>query len=332
MQFSMSHLKLAIAAGATLLGILFATGASFADNTPTPTASRTAIATGTPTPTATRTAIATGTPTTTPVTNTTPTPTATATPAVPHDNRYFAQTGFRIDNDTIWDYFNRRGGPNTFGYPVSRAFTLHGFTVQFYQRRIVELGPNGQARLLNTLDPGLMPYSSFNGAQMPSYDSSLVMSAPSPTDAAATLSWVKAHAPDSLEGLPVNFYQTFINTVSYPTAFPHGGDPSLLPGLNLELWGIPTSNPQLDPNNHNFVYLRFQRGIMHYDAGCTCTDGILLADYLKAILTGQNLPADLDQEAQSSPFYKQYDPSAASWIHNPGLLPNSDLTNAFTQE
>lgn len=252
--------------------------------------------------------------------------------AAAHDNRYFAQTGFRIDNDTIWDYFNRRGGINVFGYPVSRAFTLQGFTVQFFQRRIVQLGPDGHARLLNTLDPGIMPYNSFNGAQMPSYDSTLVSSAPSPTDPAAVLAWIKTHAPDSFQGMPVNFYQTFANSVSYVTAFPNGGDAGLLPGFDLELWGIPTSNPTLDPNNHNFVYQRFQRGILMYDASCTCTQGVLLADYLKSILTGQNLPLDLAQEAQNSPFFHQYDPSQPNWVHNPSLLPNTDLTNAFTQE
>src|SRR5207248_3183864 len=158
--------------------------------------------------------------------------TATATSSVPHDSRYFPQTGYRIDNDTIWDYFNRRGGVNTFGYPVSRTFTLQGFTVQFFQRRIVQLDASGHARLLNMLDPGLMPYNSFNGAQMPSYDSSLVASAPSPGDAAGTLAWVKAHAPDSFQGLAVNFYQTFINSVTLPIAFPNGGDAGLLPGLD----------------------------------------------------------------------------------------------------
>ena len=29
---------------------------------------------------------------------------------------------------------------------------------------------------------------------------------------------------------------------------------------------------------------------MHYDAGCKCTQGLLLADYLKSILTLRNLP------------------------------------------
>ena len=38
---------------------------------------------------------------------------------------------------------------------------------------------------------------------------------------------------------------------------------------------------------------------MHYDKGCNCTQGLLLADYLKSILTGQNLPADLDAQVQN---------------------------------
>ncbi len=253
-------------------------------------------------------------------------------PSVPHDARYFPQTGFRIDNDTIWDYFNRRGGITTFGYPVSRTFLFQGFQVQFFQRRIVQIGPNGQARLLNVLDPGLLPYTSFNFATFPAFGASFVATAPNPTDAPSVLAWVKAHAPDSFNGKPVNFYQTFQNTVPFSVAFPNGGNSSLLAGLDLEVWGVPTSQPTVDPNNHNFVYLRFQRGIMMYDAGCNCTQGILLADYLKSIITGQNLPPDLNQEAQNSPFYKQYDPGAPRWVRDTSRLPNTDLTNAFTQE
>lgn len=254
---------------------------------------------------------------------------ATATAFAAPTNCY-DQTGFCIDNDVIWNYFNRRGGVNTFGYPTSRSFVLEGSTVQFFQRRIVQVGPNG-AGLLNLLDPGLMPYNSFNGALMPSYDSSLASSAPAPTNSEATLEWIKANAPDVFQGLPVDFYQTFFNTVSYTTAFPGGGGGTgLLPGFDLEMWGVPTSNPTFDPNNHNFVYQRFQRGIMMYDATCTCTQGILLADYFKDIITGQSLPSDLAAEAQDSPFYKQYDPSVPNGVRDPTLLPNTDLTNAFT--
>ena len=331
--------KLALGCCVALIGVVLAATTALAD-TPTPTA------TATDTPTITVTAPP-GTPTVTPTAGTatptspagtvTPTPpagtvTPTSTSSVAHDNRYFSQTGFRIDNDTVWNYFNRRGGVATFGYPVSRTFLLQGFTVQFFQRRIVQLDPSGNARLLNVLDSGLMPYSSFNGATLPGIDSGLVASVPNPSDAAGTLSFVKAHAPDSFQGLSVNFYQTFLNTVQASVAFPNGGDPSLLPGFNLEMWGVPTSGVLVDPNNHNFVYLRFQRGIMHFDAGCNCTQGILLADYLKSILTGQNLPADVDQESQGSIFYKQYDSTQPQWVHNPSLLPATDLTNAFTQE
>lgn len=252
------------------------------------------------------------------------------TQPVIHDSRYFPQTGYRIDDDTIWDYFNRRGGVNTFGYPVSRTVLFQGFIVQFFQRRIIQLAPDGSARNLNVLDPGLLPYTSFNFATFPAYDPAIAGSAPPVTDSAATLAFVQSHAPNTFQGLPVNFYQTFLNTVSASVAFPSGGDPSLLPGFDLEMWGVPTSNPMFDPHNHNFVYLRFQRGIMMFDATCTCTRGILLADYLKSIMTGTNLPADLNQESMNSPFYKQYDPNALNWVHNPSLLPNTSLINAFT--
>jgi|GEM_PF-4639500 len=245
--------------------------------------------------------------------------------------RYFSQTGFSVDNDVIWNYFNRRGGINTFGYPVSRPFLFEGFTVQFFQRRIVQIGANGPG-LLNVLDPGLMPYNSFNGAIMPPFDSSLVGTAPPPTDPNATLAWVQADAPNVFQGLPVIFYQTFANSVSDATAFPNGGDPGLLPGFDLEMWGIPTSEPAFDPNNHNVVYQRFQRGIMQFNPACSCTQGVLLVDYFKDILTGENLPADLSQEAQDSPFYQQYDPAMPNAVRQPLLLPNTDLTDAFAPE
>ena len=124
-------------------------------------------------------------------------------PAVPHDGRYFPQTGYRIDNDTVWGYFRRRGGITAFGYPTSRTFLFQGFSVQFFQRRIGQLGPDGQARLLNLLDPGLLPYASFNFSTFPGVDSALVATAPNPTDQPAVLAWVRQHAPDVVAGAPV---------------------------------------------------------------------------------------------------------------------------------
>jgi hypothetical protein len=292
--------------------------------TDTPTATTSATATGTATTASATTASATATATATPVSSPPPAP-----PLV-HDSRYYAQTGFRIDNDTVWDYFNRRGGLTTFGYPTSRTFMLQGFTVQFFQRRIVQLDQNGQARLLNLLDPGLLDYTSFNGSTFPAVDLALISTSPAPTNQAAVLAWVAQHAPNTVANAPTNFLATFQQAVSAAVAFPNGGGGDLLPAIDLELWGVPTSAPFIDPNNHNFIYLRWQRGIMMYDATCTCTQGILLADYLKDVITGQNLPADLALEASDSPLLNQYDPTAPKWVHNATLLPWTDLTNAFT--
>jgi YVTN family beta-propeller protein len=253
-------------------------------------------------------------------------------PPALHDGRYFPQTGYRIDADVISDYFNRRGGVLAFGYPVSRTFLFQGFPIQIFQRRVVQLDANGHARLLNLLDSGGLPYTRFNGATFPSIDPGLVASGPASSDAVAVLAFVRANAPDSFGGRPVDFGQTFFAAVPYVMAFPNGGDANLLPGFDLELWGVPTSRPTPDPNNYNFVFLRFQRGIMMYDATCTCTQGVLLADYLKSILTGQNLPPDLDAEAQTRPFYHQYDPARLTGVHDPIRLPGSDLTYAFTPE
>jgi hypothetical protein len=252
---------------------------------------------------------------------------------VPLNERYFRESGFRINDDAFWDYFNRRGGLNTFGYPESRTVTFLGLPAQFFQREVMQQFPDGSVHLLNLLDPGLLPYQSFNFSVFPAPDPALMSQAPAVGSAnygTAVIAFVQQRAPDSWNGLPVHFYQTFTSTVSLQSAYPTGGgSPNLLPALNLEIWGVPTSAPAYDPNNHNFVYLRFQRGIMHFDAGCHCTHGILLADYLKATLTGQNLPSDLAQEAAGSQFYLQYDPTASNWVRDPSRLPATNLVEGF---
>lgn len=260
----------------------------------------------------------------------------TALPVIATTGRYFPQTGFLVDNDTIWNYFVHRGGIQTFGYPTSRTFQFLGYPTQFFQRAVVQIGPNGQARLLNLLDPGFLPYQSFNFAVFPGLDPALVAAAPapgSPNYASQILAFVRNAAPDSWNGHPVGFYQTFSHAVSASDISSTGTvDAGLLPGFDLEVWGVPTSKPMVDPNNHNFVYQRFQRGIMMYDATCGCTQGVLLADYLKGILTGTGLPSDVSLEAQQSRFYRQYDPNSPNWVRNPQLLPGTNLTNAFTTE
>jgi len=257
-------------------------------------------------------------------------------PAEQTDPTYFPETGFRLANAKFADYFAKRGGLRTFGYPVSRALKFLGTDVQFFQRQIMQLRPDGSVGTLNILDAELMPYTRINGSVFPASSATVVTQAPSPASAdyaAKVLDFVKVFAPDSWNGQAVSFGQTFLNTVKYEEAFPNAEiGPGIMPSINLELWGVPTSLPAADPSNAGFVYLRFQRGIMHYDASTGATQGLLLADYLKAILTGRNLPADLEAQARTSRFYKQYDPLRSFFVARPLELPGTDLTNAFEKD
>lgn len=196
--------------------------------------------------------------------------------------------------------------------------------------------PDGSIHLLNLLDPSLLPYTRFNGSLFPAPDPSLAAKAPAAGSqgyADAVIGFIRQQAPEVWNGVPTHFQQTFLSSVGLADAFPNGnGNPALLPLRDLEVWGLPISQPADDPNNHQFVYQRFQRGVVHYDATCHCTQGILLADYLKAILTATNLPADLAREAADSRFLAQYCPAAPDWLCRPQDLPNSHLTNAFSPE
>ena len=239
---------------------------------------------------------------------------------------------FGIANPAFADYFQKRGGLRTFGYPISRQFALRGSQVQMFQRGIMQLTPGGGVGTMNLLDSGLMPYTSFNFSVVPGPQRELMDTAPSPTDidyASKAVAFATLNAVDSWQGLPVNFGRTFLSTVRLEDAFPDGkGDPGLVPLLNLEIWGLPTSRPTFDPNNHRFVYQRFQRGIMHFDVETGATQGLLLGDYLKAIITGAGLPSDLEGQAAESPFYRQYGTAAMGPLRRADL-PDSDLTSAF---
>src|SRR5689334_8875797 len=86
------------------------------------------------------------------------------------DPRFFSQTGYRVDMDAFWSFFQSRGGVRTFGYPVSRAFKLDGFQVQIFQRVVVQLRPDGTVATLNLLDAGVLPYTRVNGSLFPAPD------------------------------------------------------------------------------------------------------------------------------------------------------------------
>jgi hypothetical protein len=253
------------------------------------------------------------------------------------DARFFSETNYRITNEKFWDFFQRRGATRTFGFPVSREFTFRGQKVQFFQRAVLQEAPNG-VQVMNILDDGLMPYTQVNGSTFPKASESIVKNTPPPGSADyanAITEYARQVAPDTWEGMPVNFFRTFSTTVTYSDAFPNRDGPeSLLPLINLELWGAPTSEPARDPNNNNFVYQRFQRRIAHYDDTCKCTQGALLGDILKSLITGENLPLDLEQEAKDSPLLRQYDTASSKSIKRPNVkeMDGTDMTNAFVTE
>ena len=293
--------------------------ANMAPTTPQPTPTQTM----TPTPTVTMTPTATAT--------VVPTITPTVAPAPPgiRDDRYFAQTAYRIDNDSFWGYYNTMGMEKTFGYPISRTFQFLGCQTQFFQRHLMQQCANGPVQTMNLLDPDLMPYNQINFSTFPAHDPAVAGGAPAPNVpnyGNAVLGHVRNVAPDVLQGVAVNFFRTFITSV--PGSDPQS-DPNFAAQINLQVWGFPTSGPVADPNNRSFVYERFQRGIMHFDGTSGTTQGILLADWFKSIVTGRNLPVDLAAQAQGSRFRQQYCPGAAAWLCRPAELPATDLTWAF---
>jgi len=257
---------------------------------------------------------------------------------MPNDARFFAQTGYRVGEDAFWTYFQARGGVRSFGYPVSNVFQMYGMKVQIFQRQILQLQPDGGVQTMNILDDGLLPYTRMNGSTFPAPDPSVISQSPK-TDApdylSKALDFVRATAPDSFDGQPVNFQKTFFSSVSVIDAYPNGppdGGADLVPYFNLEIWGLPTSKPAHDPNNPDFIYQRFQRGIMHFDKSCGCTQGLLLADYVKALLTGKNLPGDLADQAKSSKLANQFKPGSPQALARPGDLPGTDLSTAFRHD
>jgi hypothetical protein len=248
---------------------------------------------------------------------------------------FYPVTGFGIGGPFL-DYFQHRGELRTFGYPISRPFPFQGSEVQFFQRRVLQLQPDGTVGQLNLLDAEYMPYTQINNATFPAADPTLTQSLPNPSAKdyqKRIFQFVNQTTPDQWSGIPVRFESTFTTTVTVGDVFPTGKpNPSLLPGINLELWGVPTSQPAVDPNNNNFIYQRFQRGIMHFDRTTGTTQALLLGDYFKQIITGQNIVPDLDSEAKTSPFYRQYDALAPHWVARPTQLPNTDLTFAFERQ
>jgi hypothetical protein len=231
-----------------------------------------------------------------------------------HDEHSFAQTGYRVEHDQIWALFTALGGLETFGFPVSRTFQLEECEVQLFQRYVAQSCGGGPATLLNLLDQEFFPYSEsagtrINGSTFPAPDPELKLATPQVGTrdyGPRLLDFIQATVPDQFEGIQVDFLRTF----------------------DLDLWGVPISRPMRDPNNGDFIYQRFQRGIMHRVISEGRTQGILLADYFKQVmLDSPELPADLREQAIGNRFFGQYCPNGPRSLCRPLIL--ADLSFAF---
>jgi IPT/TIG domain len=249
------------------------------------------------------------------------------------DPAFFPATGYRISSPAIFDYFEHHGAVRTFGYPVSSEFPLLGRRVQIFQRHMLEIAPDGTVNAVSVLDPEILPITRIDGLRLPAADPDLLGAAPpssSPEFLTQALSFVSVYVPDEWNGQPVNFQSTFLSTVSCADAF--GTDPcneTLLPGYALEIWGLPTSLPTSDPINGDFVYQRFQKGIMHYSRVTGLTQGLLIGDWLKRIMVGVELSPDIGLEVRGTRFFAQYAPSRPLALDRPAELPDTSLAQAF---
>src|SRR5215471_4132638 len=242
-----------------------------------------------------------------------------ATP--PSDPGFFPATGYRISSPEILDYFQHRGGVRTLGYPVSSEFPLLGQRVQLFQRAMLRMGADGTVTPADILSADTLPITHIDGLSLPAADPELLASAPTPDSPdypTQALAFINLYVPDDWNGQAINFQQTFLNTVTCADA--SGGDDcdaSQLPGFDLQVWGLPTSLPTTDAVNSDFVYQRFQRGIMHYSRTTGVTQGLLLGDWLKRIMIGVDLSPDINPEVRRSRFFAQYAPSRPLSLDRP---------------
>jgi len=148
--------------------------------------------------------------------------------------------------------------------------------------------------------------------------------------------FAQASPPESFDGQNTRFYSTYLGTVLFREAFFNGdGDPNLVPLFDLEIWGLPTSlathptmgNGSADPL---VTQLRFQRGVMQYEAGSDTTAGLKLGSYLRSVMLGDtSLPVLAEAAAANSPFWAQYNPDATLWVDRPDELPDTSLVLTF---
>ena len=237
------------------------------------------------------------------------------------------------------------------GAPISRQFTLLGSTVQLFERGMLRIGPEGGVAAANLLESPFLPYDSLGDIRLPGATQGLIDSAPDPAApdfGSLSQEFVRLNAPEDFDRNRARFYTTFLSTVLFRDAFFDGrGDPNLVPGFSLEIWGLPTSPPgyqvigtelvvgadgvlrAVDSVDSGVVLLRFQRGVMRHSTAEGSTAAVALGRYLRAVLIGQADNAELVAIASSSPLWAQYNAEAVDWVDRPDQLPDTNLVLAF---
>ena len=191
--------------------------------------------------------------------------------------RVFTDSGFTIADDAIWSFFNQYGGAATFGEPISREFILLGAPVQLFQNGALQVQPDGSVQAMQLTDPGLVSATQLDGLTVPAADAAIAFVSPTPDQpnyAARLQVFLQSIVPDSWNGQPVEFLSTFNS---------EGGAAVL---------GLPTSAPKADPSNPNFIYQRFQNGILFYDAASGTTQQLPFGEYLKGLVSSGKLAAE----------------------------------------
>ncbi len=255
--------------------------------------------------------------------------------------RFFPATGFTVVDDALWVYYHRRGGPRTFGPPISRLMLINGARVQLFERGMLEVREGGAVMALNLLEPPFLPYQNLGDVLLPAGDDALVVNAPQPDQpdfGERAQEFVRLNSPQDFGGLSTQFYSTFLSTVRFHDAFVDGrGDPNLVPGFNLEIWGLPRSQPSIfattpEQSDPSRALLLYQRGIMVHDSRTGTTAALPLGYYLRAILVGDDALPALAEAAAQGPLWGQYDPDSAGGLARPDELPGTELVLAFTRE
>jgi hypothetical protein len=198
------------------------------------------------------------------------------------DNRTFTDTGYAVGDDAVWNFFLQYGGAGTFGEPISREFTLFGQPTQLFQKAALQVQTDGSVQAMQLADPSLEPNNQIDGLTVPPADPELAFVAPTldqPNYGARLQVFVQGSVPDTFNGQSVQFLSTYNS---------EGG---------AAVWGLPTSTPKTDPNNPNFVYQRFQNGILFYDGSSASTQALPLGENLKSLLTSDS--AVLKRAAQT---------------------------------